>query len=81
MNLIDTLNQLLADVTEGAVPPDAGQQARPLTERGVDSVTLLRFLVAIEDTLGIEWSTDTPRDVFRSVGTVAAYLEETVGVA
>jgi acyl carrier protein len=81
MSLKDTLNTLLAEVTEGAVAANPSQQAKPLSERGVDSVTLLRFLVAIEDSLGIEWSTDTPREVFRSIDSVAGYLETAVGVA
>ena len=81
MSFNTTLDTLLADVTEGAVPADASLQAKPLNERGVDSVTMLRFLVAIEDALGIEWSTDTPREVFRSIQSVAAYLNEAVSVA
>jgi acyl carrier protein len=81
MSLKDTLNTLLAEVTEGAVAAAPEHDTSPLNERGVDSVTLLRFLVAIEDALGIEWSTDTPREVFRSIDSVAAYLEDAVGVA
>jgi len=81
MSLKQTLNALLSEVTEGAVSADAEFDAKPLSERGVDSVTLLRFLVAIEDALGIEWATDTPREVFRSIASVAAYLEDAIGVA
>ena len=80
MSLKQTLSTLLADVTENAVAADATLHAKPLAERGVDSVTMLRFLVAIEDTLGMEWATDTPRAVFRSIDSVAAFLEDTVGV-
>ncbi|MBA3279918.1 MAG: hypothetical protein H0U22_14655 [Geodermatophilaceae bacterium] len=81
MNLKDTLNSLLSDVTEGAVAADPAHHGKPLNERGVDSVTLLRFLVAVEDALGIEWATDTPREVFRSIDSVADYLQDAVGVA
>lgn len=81
MSLKHTLNALLADVTENTVVPDATLQGKPLAERGIDSVTMLRFLVAIEDALGIEWATDTPREVFRSIDSVAAFLEDTVSVA
>lgn len=81
MSLKDTLNSLLAEVTEGTVAVAPDLQGKALSARGVDSVTLLRFLVAIEDALGVEWATDTPREVFRSIDSVAAYLEDAVGVA
>lgn len=81
MNLQHTLDTLLAEVTDGQVAINPELQGKLLAERGVDSVTLLRFLVAVEDALGIEWSTETPREVFRSIESVAAYLDATVGVA
>lgn len=73
--LRERLTSIFVDVNEGRLPLTPEQFETPLQEVGLDSVGLLRFLVAIEDALGIEWSLDVPRHVFRSIASIADYLD------
>ncbi len=69
----------LNEVNEGRFTVAPSDVDKPLRELGVDSVALLAFLVAVEDTFAMEWSEDVPRAVFTSISSIAQYLDEHVG--
>jgi acyl carrier protein len=81
-NDVDTVRSKLVaclnDVNEGRFTVTLADVDKPLRELGVDSVALLAFLVAVEDTFAMEWSEDVSRTVFTSVDTIAQYLGEHV---
>ena len=70
-----SLASLLASTTDGEVRVAASEIALPLQQLGVDSVTLLRFLVAVEDSFSIEWAADDPQAAFESIRSLSDYLQ------
>jgi acyl carrier protein len=68
----------LNEVNEGRLTVTLADADKPLRELGVDSVALLAFLVAIEDTFAMEWSEDVAREVFTSIDSIAQYVDEHV---
>ena len=69
------LCNLLSQVSQGKIGVSASEIDTPLKDLGMDSVTLLSFLVAIEDTFGLEWPADVAKDVFASIASIALYVE------
>lgn len=67
--LVD-MNPNYADKTE-----NIGEDAKLLTELGIDSVSMLYMVIAVEETFGIEFDTDKP---FVTVGEVIDYIERKV---
>lgn len=73
-DIVGRLVGLLSEVTEerlGTVDPYGPDSVRRL---GLDSVTTLSFLVAVEDAFGIEWDDDLPDDVLASFEAMARHL-------
>ena len=54
---------------------NVGEDAKLLTELGIDSVSMLYMVIAVEETFGIEFDTDKP---FVTVGEVIDYIERKV---
>jgi len=53
--------------------------SKTFSDMGVSSVNLLSLLVALENTFGIEWSVDTPTEVFSSPESLGRYVEAQLG--
>lgn len=75
MNLREKLNQLLTESTHGEVVLGPDVQGAPLVECGVDSIALLNFLVAIEESFSIVWPLGTQEEVFRSIDSLVRFLD------
>lgn len=81
-DVIDRLINLLEQCTEGRVVVLRNEvDFRSFRQLGLDSVTMLSFLVAVEDEFGIEWKDDVTEDTLESVGSMASYIAEEVGIA
>lgn len=81
-SLLITLAGLLELVTEGRIDISAHTDGEAdLREFGVDSLSLLNLLVAIEDELGFEWDPETPASTFRSLASIADFLAPALRVA
>ncbi len=78
--LVADLVAVLHEITEGRltelVDPDAPNSIRRL---GLDSVTTLAYLVAVEDAFGIEWDDDLPESVLASFHEMAHYIAGDLG--
>lgn len=78
--LVADLVAVLHEITEGRltelVDPLAPNSIRRL---GLDSVTTLAYLVAVEDAFGIEWDDDLPDSVLASFDDMAQYIAGELG--
>ena len=73
--VIAALMRLVVEVTGGEVVPDPADTGPDSIRRlGLNSVTTLSFLVAVEDTLGIEWDDDVSSDVLSGFADMAGYV-------
>jgi len=74
-DVISTLMRLVVEVSGGDVVPNPGDTGPDSIRRlGLNSVTTLSFLVAVEDTLGIEWDDDVSSDVLGGFAEMAEYV-------
>lgn len=73
--LRDRLRDVLSEVSRGKITVSRAQSDAPLKDLGMDSVTLLSFLVAVEDLVGIEWPADIPKSTFASIASIADYID------
>jgi len=74
-DVISTLMRLVVEVSGGDVVPNPGDTGPDSIRRlGLNSVTTLSFLVAVEDTLGIEWDDDVSSDVLGGFAAMAVYV-------
>ena len=74
-DVIATLMRLVVEVSGGDVLPNPGDTGPDSIRRlGLNSVTTLSFLVAVEDTLGIEWDDDVSSDVLGGFADMAEYV-------
>ncbi|CAH0244567.1 phosphopantetheine-binding protein [Rhodococcoides fascians] len=74
---ISKLQDLLKTATQGDVTPtnsDVGTDS--IRRLGINSVTMLSFLVAVEDAFGIEWDDEVPEDVLNGFTSMAEYIQE-----
>jgi acyl carrier protein len=74
--LVAVLHTVTDDRLVGLVDVTVENSLRRL---GLDSVTTLAFLVAVEDSFGIEWSDDLPDDVLASFDAMARYIVAELG--
>lgn len=73
--VIERLVRILVAVTDGDVSNDVDVDGIDSIRRlGLTSVTLLAFMVAVEDQLGVEWDDDVEPDVTASFGSMADYV-------
>ncbi len=73
--IMSTLMRLVVEVTAGDVVPDPSDVGPGSIRRlGLNSVTTLSFLVAVEDAFGIEWDDDVCSEVLGGFAAMAAYL-------
>jgi acyl carrier protein len=73
--VISTLMRLVVEVTAGEVVPNPSDVGPDSIRRlGLNSVTTLSFLVAVEDALGIEWDDDVSSEVLGGFAAMAAYV-------
>jgi acyl carrier protein len=71
-----TLMRLVVEVTAGEVVPDPSDVGPGSIRRlGLNSVTTLSFLVAVEDAFGIEWDDDVSSEVLGGFAAMTAYVE------
>jgi hypothetical protein len=69
--LVDVLEQ----ATEGAVTVDAGDAGPNSIRRlGLNSVSMLAFLVAVEDEFGIEWDEEIDETMLSSFEAMARHI-------
>ena len=74
--ILSTLTRLVVEVTGGEVVPDPSDVGPDSIRRlGLNSVTTLSFLVAVEDALGIEWDDDVSSEVLAGFAAMAAHVE------
>ena len=75
-SLVDRLVELLHEKTGARLRDELDVAARPLRDLPIRSRTMVDFLVAVETEFDFEWDFDTPRDVFFSLETMAAHLDQ-----
>lgn len=75
--ILEKLKSILVDMNPNyaAKTEKIGEDAKLLTELGIDSVSMLYMVIAVEETFGIEFDTDKP---FVTVGEVIDYIERKV---
>lgn len=75
--ILEKLKSILVDMNPNyaAKTENIGEDAKLLTELGIDSVSMLYMVIAVEETFGIEFDTDKP---FVTVGEVIDYIERKV---
>lgn len=73
------LVELMEEAAEHAITIDrADLGAGSIRKLGIDSKTMLAFMVAVEDAFGFEWDDDIDPDTLASFADLAAYLDATV---
>lgn len=73
--IIDELQQLVVEVSAGEVVPNPADTGPDSIRRlGLNSVTTLSFMVAVEDSFGIEWDDDVSSEVLAGFAAMAAYV-------
>ncbi len=50
-----------------------------LSDLGLDSFTILSFMVAVEDEFGIEWDDNLPAETFQSLNSMTLYIGRQLG--
>jgi acyl carrier protein len=73
--IVSRLAAILQSVTHQNNGPAAGLVGSTrLRDLELDSMSWLSFLVAIEESFGIEWDEGLPEDVLASLDSIAAHL-------
>ena len=73
--IVRRLVDILEQATDGAVvadPDDSGPES--IRKLGLNSVSMLAFLVAVEDEFGIEWDDEIDEAVLSSFVAMAEYI-------
>ncbi|MDG4794547.1 acyl carrier protein [Micromonospora sp. WMMD1082] len=79
-DIIDQLMALVVEISFGeAVPDPARTGSGSIRELGLNSLRTLNFLVAVEDTFGIEWDDDLPEEVLDGFTAMARYIADQRG--
>ncbi len=75
--ILEKLKSILVDMNPNcaAKTENIGEDDKLLTGLGIDSVSMLYMVIAVEETFGIEFDTDKP---FVTVGEVIDYIERKV---
>lgn len=75
--ILEKLKSILIDMNpnDAAKTENVGEDDKLLTGLGIDSVSMLYMVIAVEETFGIEFDTDKP---FVTVGEVIDYIERKV---
>ena len=75
--ILEKLKSILVDMNPNyaAKTEKIGEDDKLLTGLGIDSVSMLYMVIAVEETFGIEFDTDKP---FVTVGEVIDYIERKV---
>ena len=75
--ILEKLKSILVDMNPNyaAKTENIGEDDKLLTGLGIDSVSMLYIVIAVEETFGIEFDTDNP---FVTVGEVIDYIERKV---
>ncbi len=75
--ILEKLKSILVDMNpnDAAKTENIGEDDKLLTGLGIDSVSMLYMVIAVEETFGIEFDTDKP---FVTVGEVIDYIERKV---
>lgn len=75
--ILEKLKSILLDMNpnDAAKTENIGEDDKLLTGLGIDSVSMLYMVIAVEETFGIEFDTDKP---FVTVGEVIDYIERKV---
>lgn len=75
--ILEKLKSILVDMNPNyaAKTEKIGEDDKLLTGLGIDSVSMLYMVMAVEETFGIEFDTDKP---FVTVGEVIDYIERKV---
>ena len=75
--ILEKLKSILVDMNpnDAAKTENIGEDDKLLTGLGIDSVSMLYMVIAVEETFGIEFDTDRP---FVTVGEVIDYIERKV---
>lgn len=75
--ILEKLKSILVDMNpnNAAKTENIGEDDKLLTGLGIDSVSMLYMVIAVEETFGIEFDTDKP---FVTVGEVIDYIERKV---
>ncbi len=75
--ILEKLKSILIDMNpnDAAKTENIGEDDKLLTGLGIDSVSMLYMVIAVEETFGIEFDTDKP---FVTVGEVIDYIERKV---
>lgn len=68
------LLEILSITSKNQFNLDRSDKNTPLRDLGIPSVTILNFLIGIEDSMGIEWPEDTPRESFKTINSIAEQL-------
>ena len=79
--VIFTVKSVLADIIRNPAVLDMGEHTSLRDDLGVDSMTSLTFLMALEDNMvGFIVDADTLEpDDFRTIGTISDYVMQQVG--
>jgi len=75
-SIVETVKRVLADLTRNSAVMDADLDTALKEDLGIDSMTSLVFLMALEDTIpGFVVDADTlEADHFRTIGTICEYV-------
>lgn len=75
--ILEKLKSILVDMNpnDASKTENIGEDDKLLTGLGIDSVSMLYMVIAVEETFGIEFDTDKP---FVTVGEVIDYIERKV---
>ena len=79
-SVIDTVKRVLAEVTRNQAVLDMGEHTSLRDDLGVDSMTSLTFLMALEDNIpGFIVDADTLEpEHFRTIGSISDYVMQQV---
>jgi acyl carrier protein len=73
--MVVRLMELLEEGSEGTVSVDRDASGPDTIRRlGLNSVSMLAFLVAVEDEFGIEWDDDVDEEILSSFDAMAAHI-------
>ena len=75
--ILEKLKSILVDMNpnDASKTENIGEDDKLLTGLGIDSVSMLYMVIAVEETFGIEFDKDKP---FVTVGEVIDYIERKV---